>query len=106
MIYSNKYNFLFLSNPKCASTSYNDFFFNLGNLCLLRGANWANKNSHKHLNHKEYCEIMDNINLQINPFTFSTIRYPLDVFISKYNYGQRLQLKNPKHLYLKILKKS
>jgi hypothetical protein len=41
---------------------------------------------------------MENMNLQTNPFTFSTIRHPLNLFVSKYNFGQRLQLKNPKHV--------
>jgi hypothetical protein len=96
MLYSKKYNFLYIASPKTGSTNFQAGLAPYSDLAQMRGRNHAG-DSFSHLNCSQFFDLFPR-EVVGNPFTFSIMRDPFSRVVSAFNYRSRKELQNPKHL--------
>jgi tetratricopeptide (TPR) repeat protein len=95
MVFSKKYNFLYIAVPKTGSINFQSALSYHSDLTLIRGAHLAGK-IYSHIRADQFFDIFPS-NVIGHPFTFSIMRSPFSWAVSSFNYGSRKELQSPAH---------
>lgn len=91
MLASIPHRFVFVCNPKSASTAFETAYRKYANFDIGRGSQW------KHLSWREYRRIFGDYFDDHGCETFAIVRHPVDLLESWWRFRQRPKIQNPAH---------